>query len=135
VIVSDKNAKWIQPFSLEDYTATAADFVRRKLEDNSAGDADGNRSNIPSIIAAEMRLEFKSRKNKVKDQLGTGLVQVKRYARQHLSGRSRWGESLTAEKMKQCVWVEPKLTARIGFLERTEGGRLRHSRFVHLNEK
>ena len=49
-------------------------------------------------------------------------------------GRSRWSESLTAEKMKQCVWVEPKLTARIEFLERTEGDRLRHSRFVRLND-
>jgi DNA ligase D-like protein (predicted ligase) len=49
------------------------------------------------------------------------------------TGRSRWGESLTAEKMQQCVWVEPKLTALIEFLEHTEGGRLRHSRFVHLN--
>jgi ATP-dependent DNA ligase len=48
-------------------------------------------------------------------------------------GRSRWGESLTAEKMKQCVWIKPKLTARIEFLERTEGGRLRHSRFVRIN--
>src|SRR5712671_1375538 len=48
-------------------------------------------------------------------------------------GRPRWGESLTAEKMKQCVWVKPKLTARIEFLERTEGGRLRHSRFVCIN--
>jgi bifunctional non-homologous end joining protein LigD len=48
-------------------------------------------------------------------------------------GRSRWGESLTAEKMKQCVWVEPKLSARIEFLERTEGDRLRHSRFIRLN--
>jgi DNA ligase D-like protein (predicted ligase) len=48
-------------------------------------------------------------------------------------GKSRWGESLTAEKMKQCVWVKPKLTARIEFLERTEGGRLRHSRFLRLN--
>ena len=50
------------------------------------------------------------------------------------TGRSRWGESLTAEKMKQCVWIEPILTARIEFLERTEGGRLWHSRFVLLNE-
>jgi ATP-dependent DNA ligase len=50
------------------------------------------------------------------------------------TGRSRWGESLTAEKMKQCVWVEPKLSARIEFLERTEGDRLRHSRFVGLNK-
>jgi len=49
-------------------------------------------------------------------------------------GRSRWGESLTAEKMKQCVWVTPKRSARIEFLERTEDGRLRHSRFVRLKE-
>ena len=49
------------------------------------------------------------------------------------TGRSRWGESLTAEKMKHCVWVKPKLTARIEFLERTEGGRLRHSRFDRVN--
>jgi ATP-dependent DNA ligase len=50
------------------------------------------------------------------------------------TGRSRWGESLGAEKMKQCVWVKPRLTARIEFLERTEGGRPRHSRFVRLND-
>jgi DNA ligase D-like protein (predicted ligase) len=48
-------------------------------------------------------------------------------------GRSRWGESLTAEKMKKCVWVEPKITARIEYL-RTEAGGLRHSRLVRLND-
>ena|SRR3981081_724808 len=48
--------------------------------------------------------------------------------------RSRWGETLTAEKMKQCIWIKPKLTARIEFLERTEGQKLRHSRFVRLND-
>jgi ATP-dependent DNA ligase len=46
------------------------------------------------------------------------------------TNRSRWGDSLTTEKMKESVWVEPKLSARIEFLERTEGGRLRHSSFV-----
>jgi len=50
------------------------------------------------------------------------------------TGRSHLGENLTAEKMKQCVWVKPKLTARTEFLERTEAGRLRHSRFVSLND-
>ena len=49
-------------------------------------------------------------------------------------GRSRWGENLTAKKMKKCVWVDPRLTARIEFLERTEGGRLPYSRFVRLND-
>jgi DNA ligase D-like protein (predicted ligase) len=50
------------------------------------------------------------------------------------TGRSRWGERVTVEKMKECVWVEPKHTARIEFLEHTEAGRLRHSRFVRLND-
>lgn len=50
------------------------------------------------------------------------------------TGRSRWGESLTAEKMMQCVWIKPELSARIEFLEGTEAGRLRHSRFVRLDD-
>ena len=47
---------------------------------------------------------------------------------------SRWGDSLTAEKMKQCVWLIPKVVAQIEFLEWTEGDRLRHSKFVGLRE-
>lgn len=31
----------------------------------------------------------------------------------------RWGQGLTAEKMKECVWVRPELVARIQFLEWT----------------
>ncbi|HET6143875.1 MAG TPA: hypothetical protein VFE02_10220 [Candidatus Acidoferrales bacterium] len=49
-------------------------------------------------------------------------------------GKSRWGAGLTAEKMKQCVWVRPKLSTRIEFLERTERERLRHSRYLRLND-
>jgi len=45
---------------------------------------------------------------------------------------SRWGENLTAEKMKQCVWLRPETVAQIEFLEWTESDRLRHSRFVGL---
>jgi len=47
---------------------------------------------------------------------------------------SRWGDSLTAEKMKQCVWLAPKVVAQIEFLEWTGGDRLRHSKFVGLRE-
>jgi DNA ligase D-like protein (predicted ligase) len=50
------------------------------------------------------------------------------------TGRARWGEILDAEKMKQCVWVSPKLVAVVEFLEWTEGDRLRHSKFVALRE-
>jgi DNA ligase D-like protein (predicted ligase) len=47
---------------------------------------------------------------------------------------SRWGEGLTAEDMKKCVWVRPKLVAQIEFLEWTESDHLRHSKFVRLRE-
>ena len=47
---------------------------------------------------------------------------------------SRWGDSLTAEKMKQCVWLVPKTVAQIEFLEWTGGDRLRHAKFVRLRD-
>jgi bifunctional non-homologous end joining protein LigD len=48
--------------------------------------------------------------------------------------RSRWGEGLTAEDMKKCVWLRPELVARVEFLEWTESDHLRHSKFVGLRE-
>src|SRR5258706_13808496 len=50
------------------------------------------------------------------------------------TGRARWGEILDAEKIKQCVWLRPKLVAVVEFLEWTEGDRFRHSKFVALRE-
>jgi bifunctional non-homologous end joining protein LigD len=50
------------------------------------------------------------------------------------TGRARWGEMLDAEKMRECVWVRPRLVAVIEFLEWTEGDRLRHSKFVALRD-
>jgi ATP-dependent DNA ligase len=46
----------------------------------------------------------------------------------------RWGEGLTAEKMKECVWVRPKLVAEVEFVEWTRDGHLRHARFVGLTD-
>jgi len=48
--------------------------------------------------------------------------------------RSRWGEDLTADDMKKCVWLRPELVAQIEFLEGTESDHLRHSKFVGLRE-
>jgi len=48
--------------------------------------------------------------------------------------RSRWGEVLTADDMKKCVWVRAELVAQIEFLEWTESGHLRHSKFAGLRE-
>lgn len=48
--------------------------------------------------------------------------------------KSRWRDELTAEKMKECVWLRPEAVAQIEFLEWTAGDRLRHSKFVGLRE-
>ena len=44
----------------------------------------------------------------------------------------RWGEGLTADKMKECKWLRPELIAKFEFLEWTEDRHLRHSRFVGM---
>lgn len=46
----------------------------------------------------------------------------------------RWGDALTAEKMKACRWVSPSLVCQVKFVEWTEGGKLRHSAFVAMRE-
>ena len=43
---------------------------------------------------------------------------------------ARRGLALTAEAMKQCRWLEPKLVAHVEFTEWTANGHLRHARFV-----
>jgi DNA ligase D-like protein (predicted ligase) len=45
---------------------------------------------------------------------------------------SRWGESLTAEKMNQCRWVKPKLICQVALVEWTDAGHLRHCTFVGI---
>jgi hypothetical protein len=44
----------------------------------------------------------------------------------------RWGEGLTAAKMKSCRWLKPVLVGQFKFVEWTPGKHLRHSRFISL---
>jgi ATP-dependent DNA ligase len=44
----------------------------------------------------------------------------------------RWGQGLTAAKMKECTWVKPKLVANCEFLEWTDSNHVPHIRFVGL---
>jgi bifunctional non-homologous end joining protein LigD len=44
----------------------------------------------------------------------------------------RWGEGLTAEKMKECRWLKPTLVGQFKFVEWTPDGHLRHSRYMGL---
>lgn len=48
------------------------------------------------------------------------------------SGKGRWGDGLTAQDMKKCRWLKPKLVAAIEFLEWTLDNHLRHPKFVAL---
>lgn len=45
---------------------------------------------------------------------------------------NRSGHGLTAEKMKECVWVKPERRCELEFVERTNSGRLRHAVFRRL---
>jgi bifunctional non-homologous end joining protein LigD len=46
----------------------------------------------------------------------------------------RWGAGLTAAKMAECRWLEPRLVGMFEFVEWTEDAHLRHSRFVALRD-
>ncbi len=48
--------------------------------------------------------------------------------------KARWGEALTAEKMKKCIWVRPDIVAQVEFLEWTDADHLRHSKFAGLRD-
>ena len=47
---------------------------------------------------------------------------------------SRWVESLTVEKMKECRWVKPKLGCQVAFVEWTDAGHPRHCTFIALGD-
>jgi bifunctional non-homologous end joining protein LigD len=46
----------------------------------------------------------------------------------------RWGQGLTAAKMKDCRWLKPVLVGEFEYVELTPDNHLRHSRFVALRE-
>jgi DNA ligase D-like protein (predicted ligase) len=52
------------------------------------------------------------------------------------SKSGRWGQGLTVAKMKECIWVKPKLVANFEFLEWTDTNHVRHIKYVGLrNDK
>jgi ATP-dependent DNA ligase len=48
--------------------------------------------------------------------------------------KGRRGEGLTAERMLECRWLQPRLVAQIEYAEWTDGNHLRHSKFVTLRD-
>ena len=49
------------------------------------------------------------------------------------ASKGRWGTGVTAEKMKLCRWLKPRLVVAIEFLEWTLDDRLRHPSFVSVS--
>ena len=50
------------------------------------------------------------------------------------TGAGRWGQGLTAEKMKECVWIRPELVAAFEFLEWTNADHVRHIKFLAIRD-
>jgi bifunctional non-homologous end joining protein LigD len=48
---------------------------------------------------------------------------------------ARRGDALTAEKMKECRWLKPKLVCRVSVVEWTEASNLRHADFVAMRDE
>jgi DNA ligase D-like protein (predicted ligase) len=73
-----------------------------------------------------------------RDQLGKkfqGLETAKcPFANLPEARSGRWGQGLTAAKMKDCRWLKPVLVGQFEFLEWTPDNHLRHSRFVALRD-
>jgi DNA ligase D-like protein (predicted ligase) len=46
----------------------------------------------------------------------------------------RWGQGITAAKMKKCIWAKPVLVARFEFLEWTETNHVRHISLVGMRD-
>jgi DNA ligase D-like protein (predicted ligase) len=50
------------------------------------------------------------------------------------TGKSHWGEGITAEEMSALRWVKPRLVIEVAFTEWTPGGNLRHAAFAGIRE-
>ena len=49
-----------------------------------------------------------------------------------MSTSGRWGSGVTAEDMKEMVWVKPTLVVQIRFVEWTTENQLRHAAFLGM---
>ena len=50
------------------------------------------------------------------------------------SSSGRWGQGITAAKMKDCVWLKREIVGQFSFLEWTPDEKLRHVSFQGLRE-
>jgi ATP-dependent DNA ligase len=70
----------------------------------------------------------------VVDELQLTLLHPAGDGDRHEAKSGRWGQGLTAEKMKDCRWLRPRLVGQFEFVEWTPDGHLRHVRFMGTRE-
>ncbi len=88
------------------------------------------------IYASRVRAGFvPATRRKVFDQIKHLTTSKCPFANLPESASGRWGQGLTAEKMKECVWIKPETVAQIEFLEWTGADHLRHTKFVALRDE
>jgi putative PIN family toxin of toxin-antitoxin system len=81
------------------------------------------RNGFTPLVRAQLMKKFKPLE--VKDWPFANLPEPK---------GGRWGQGLTAAKMKECVWLKPLLVGQFEFVEWTPDDHLRHSRFIALRD-
>ncbi len=85
------------------------------------------------IYAARVRAGLvPASRRELYDELKPLIVQSCPFVNLPEATPGRWGQGLTAAKMKQCIWVKPKLVANFDFLEWTDSNHVRHIKFVGL---
>ena len=87
------------------------------------------------IYASRVRAGFvPATRRKVFDQIKHLTTTNCPFANLPEAAAGRWGQGLTAEKMKECVWLKPEAVAQIEFLEWTGADHLRHTRFIGVRD-
>jgi DNA ligase D-like protein (predicted ligase) len=87
------------------------------------------------IFAARVRAGFvPATRREVYEQLQGLKITACPFVNLPQTEPGRWGQGLTAEKMKQCVWLKPQTVARIDFTEWSSADHLRHPKFGGLRE-
>jgi ATP-dependent DNA ligase len=93
----------------------------------------GRREGDRLVYVARTRVGFSpASRERLMEKLRPLVTGESPFANLPESRSGRWGEGLTAEKMKECVWVRPELAAEVEFVEWTPEGHLRHARFIAL---
>jgi bifunctional non-homologous end joining protein LigD len=87
------------------------------------------------IYAARTRNGFTpAARQKLFEQLRALEIDACPFANLPEAKSGRWGQGLTAAKMKECRWAKPVLVGQFEFVEWTGEHHLRHTRFVGLRE-